>query len=136
MHCRRVDQEGREKLLPELNKLFAGMEADSPNVVRQKAITPKLLRHIIHDTNEAILNEPKDHAADLIVGAFFFAMRACEYVKTPVPGITKRESDLVASTSFPRSESASDTTILTCFPRRNSSQWYLKLRRMETDSKC
>ena len=90
MHCRRVDQEGREKLLPELNKLFAGMEADSPNVVRQKAITPKLLRHIIHDTNEAILNEPKDHAADLIVGAFFFAMRACEYVKTPVPGITKR----------------------------------------------
>ncbi|OEU10297.1 hypothetical protein FRACYDRAFT_247237 [Fragilariopsis cylindrus CCMP1102] len=87
LHCRRVDQEGREKLLPELNKLFAGMEADSPNVVRQKAITPKLLRHIIHDTDDAVLNEPKDHAAGLIVGAFFFAMRA---LKTPVPGITKR----------------------------------------------
>jgi hypothetical protein len=26
----------------------------------------------------------------LIVGAFFFAMRVCEYVKTPVPGKTKR----------------------------------------------
>jgi hypothetical protein len=66
------------------------MEANSPNVVRQKAITPKLLRHLIYPTNTAVVNEPKDHAADLMVGAFFFAMRACEYVRTPIPGKTKR----------------------------------------------
>jgi hypothetical protein len=66
------------------------MEARSPNTVRQKAITPKLLRYLIYNTNNAVINDPTDHAADLIVGAFFFAMRACEYVKTPVSGKTKR----------------------------------------------
>ena len=30
------------------------------------------------------------HAADLIIGAFFFAMRACEYSVTPLPGRTVR----------------------------------------------
>ena len=90
MHCRRGKQEERETFVPDLAKLFSGMEAKSPNTVRQKAITPKLLRHIIYSTSSAVVNDPTDHAADLIVGGFFFAMRACEYVKTPVPGKTKR----------------------------------------------
>jgi len=30
-----------------------------------------------------------DHTVDLIVGAFFFDMRSCEYVHTPTPGRTK-----------------------------------------------
>ena len=36
-----------------------------------------------------MVNTPDDHAVDLIVGAFFFAMRSCEYVHTPTPGRTK-----------------------------------------------
>jgi hypothetical protein len=90
LHWRRGNQEERESFTPDLNKLFLGMEARSPNTVRQKAITPKLLRYLIYSTNNAVINDPTDHAADLIVGAFFFAMRACEYVKNPVPGKTKR----------------------------------------------
>ena len=66
------------------------MEANSLNFIRQKAIPPKLLQHIIYPTSSAILNEPKDHATNLIVRALFFAMGACEYVKTPVPGRTRR----------------------------------------------
>jgi hypothetical protein len=31
-----------------------------------------------------------DHAVDLIIAAFFFAMRSCEYTKTPKEGLTKR----------------------------------------------
>jgi hypothetical protein len=31
-----------------------------------------------------------DHAADIIIGAFFFAMRSCEYTLAPAPGRTKR----------------------------------------------
>ena len=88
LHHRCGDQEEGEKLLPGLNKLFSGMEANSLNVIRQKAITPKLLPYL--PTSSAILNEPKDHAANLIVRAFFFAMRACEYVKIPVPAKTRR----------------------------------------------
>jgi hypothetical protein len=90
LHCRHRDQEEKETFTPDLNKLFSGMEANSPNTVRQKAITPKLLRYLIYTTSATVNNDPTDHAADLIVGAFFFAMRACEYVKTPVPGKTKR----------------------------------------------
>jgi hypothetical protein len=91
LHCRRGNQEERESFTPDLNKLFLlGMEARSPNTVRQKAMTPKLLRYLIYNTHNAVINNPTDNAADLIVGAFFFAMRACEYVKTPVPGKTKR----------------------------------------------
>jgi hypothetical protein len=30
------------------------------------------------------------HTADLVLGAFFFAMRSCEYTKTARPGRTKR----------------------------------------------
>jgi hypothetical protein len=90
LHCHHGNQEERESFTPDLNKLFLGMEARSPNTLRQKAITPKLLRYLIYSTNSAVINDPTDNAADLIVGAFFFAMRSCEYVKTPFPGKTKR----------------------------------------------
>jgi hypothetical protein len=40
-------------------------------------------------THPGVVNSAKDHAADLIIGAFFFAMRACEYVRTRVEGKTR-----------------------------------------------
>jgi len=73
--------------LPSLRRLFQAFDQLSPPPNRQRAVTPKLLRklrHLRHDHDPA-----KTHAVDLIVGAFFFAMRACEYVKTPVKGHTK-----------------------------------------------
>ena len=33
-------------------------------------------------------NNSEDHATDLIIGAFFFAMRSCEFTKVTVPGKT------------------------------------------------
>jgi hypothetical protein len=36
-----------------------------------------------------VRNDPDDHAADLIGGGFFFAMRSCEYSKPAVAGKTK-----------------------------------------------
>jgi hypothetical protein len=65
------------------------MESLAPNVKRQKALSPSLLRHLLVGTHPGVGNSAKDHAADLIIGAFFFAMRACEYVKTPVEGKTR-----------------------------------------------
>jgi hypothetical protein len=90
LHCRCGNQEERESFTPDLNKLFLGMEAKSPNTVRQKVITPKLLWYLVYNTNNEAVNDPTEHAADLIVGAFFFTMRACEYAKPPIPGKTKR----------------------------------------------
>jgi hypothetical protein len=58
---------------------------------RQKAITPCLLRRLFQLSHRRIVRANEyDHAADIIIGAFFFAMRSCEYTLTPTPGKTKR----------------------------------------------
>ena len=61
----------------------------------QKAITPRLLKALFRDlvgrrktTNSS--NDIMCHLADLVLGAFFFAMRACEYSATPKVGRTRR----------------------------------------------
>lgn len=63
--------------------------ADGP-VKRQKALTPKFLRklHLLGATTD-IRSNVYDHAVDLIIGAYFYAMRSCEYVKPTKPGKTK-----------------------------------------------
>ena len=76
------------RFLPSLKRLFKAFENLSPPPNRQKAITPKLLRSLRSYQQPGLRNHPDDHAIDLIIGAFFFAMRACEYVKTPKPGKT------------------------------------------------
>ena len=38
--------------------------------------------------SRAILNDPEDHATDILIGAFFFAMRSCEYCNVPSEGKT------------------------------------------------
>ena len=72
-----------------MKRLFQAFANLSPAEKRQKAITPKLLKKLGSFTDKTnIRNTADDHAADLIVGSYFFAMRACEYVKTPKPGRT------------------------------------------------
>jgi hypothetical protein len=87
LHCRSFKNE--EQLKPYLRELFKEMEALAQNVKRQKAITPALLRYLLVGAHPSVVNSVNDHTADLIIGAFFFAMRACEYVKTPDKGKTK-----------------------------------------------
>jgi hypothetical protein len=74
---------------PELREVLKGLEETSPNKKIQKAMTPKLLRYMVHMTATVVVNDPVDHATDLIVGAFFFAMRSCEYVWSSRKGRTK-----------------------------------------------
>ena len=66
-------------MFPELKQLIAAMKLSSPNKKIQKALPPKLLRYMAMASSAGIVNEPVDHATDLIIKAFFFAMRACEY---------------------------------------------------------
>jgi hypothetical protein len=55
----------------------------------QKAVTPKLLRALARLASYEVINNAEDHAVDLVIAAFFFAMRSCEFVHTPTPGQTK-----------------------------------------------
>jgi hypothetical protein len=52
---------------------------------RHKAITPKLLHKFFKVLASGTRNSGKTaqaHTADLVLGAFFFAMRSCKYTKT------------------------------------------------------
>ena len=52
----------------------------SPSSKSQKAITPALLRCLAQYTASTLENNAEDNTADLIIGAFFFAIRSCEHV--------------------------------------------------------
>ena len=67
---------------------MSGVEKNDPLPKRQKALTPAFLS----DMHEATRTKEKDwqHASDLVRGAYFFAMRACEFCKTESPGRTRR----------------------------------------------
>jgi hypothetical protein len=69
-----------------LLKAVANVE-DPPN--RQKAITPKFLRHLHRLGSPTVQPCAIDHAVDLLIGGFFFATRPCEIVRTKDPGRTK-----------------------------------------------
>ena len=73
----------------DLRLLFRAMENTSPNTKQQKAVTPQLLRAMVHSSSEDVINDPEDHATDLIVGGYFFAMRSCEFAKAAKEGRTK-----------------------------------------------
>jgi hypothetical protein len=79
-------------MLPNIRALFKAYNNVDPAPKRQKAITPKLLQKLF-DSSGAGTPELCDTApavtADLVIGAFFFAKRACEYTTTPKPGKTK-----------------------------------------------
>jgi len=53
-------------------------------------MTPKLLRYMAAASSVDVVNNPVDRAMDLIIGAFFFAMKSCEFAWSSRPGKTKR----------------------------------------------
>ena len=73
----------------DLRLLFRAMDNTSPNTKQQKAVTPQLLRAMVHSSSEEVINDPQDHATDLVVGGYFFAMRSCEFAKAAKQGRTK-----------------------------------------------
>ena len=68
--------------------MIRGYEREDPPPRRQKAVTPGLLLDMVDYVKG--LPEWATHAADLIVGAYFFAMRACEFCSTEKPGRTRK----------------------------------------------
>jgi hypothetical protein len=82
---------GSNKLAPSIHLLFQAFNATDPAPKRQRAITPRLLQHLY--TFSYGMGDPSTllhaHTADLVCGAFFFAMGSCEFRLTPLPGKTK-----------------------------------------------
>ena len=68
--------------------LIKAMISILPSTKSQKAITPAFLRCMARYTSSELENNTEDHMADLIIGAFFFAMRSCEYAIPKEPGRT------------------------------------------------
>ena len=69
-------------------KHLAAIDSVSPARKYQKPITPEFLRCMACLASLAILNDPEDHATDIIIGAYFFAMRSCEFLDVPEQGRT------------------------------------------------
>ena len=65
-----------------------GIESKDPLPQRQKALTPEFLVDL-HKYAQGS-GKGEEHTADLIRGAYFFAMRACEFCRTESAGRTKR----------------------------------------------
>jgi hypothetical protein len=81
--------EGSTRVLPSIRSLFQSFNAVDPPPKRQRAITPKLLRQLYQFANTGHQSPTHAHAVDIICGAFFFAMRSCEYCLTATPGRTR-----------------------------------------------
>ena len=60
-----------------VQNLIKAMISISPSTKSQKAITPAFLRCMAQHTSHRLENSAEDHMVDLIIGAFFFAMRSC-----------------------------------------------------------
>ena len=72
----------------DVRKHLAAIESVSPARKYQKAITPEFLRCMASLASLEILNDPEDHATDIIIVAYFFAMRSCEFSDVPEKGRT------------------------------------------------
>ena len=87
-----LHNQGGSHLRPVFRALIRAYDNQDPAPNRQKAITPRLLR-AFYDSSGANTIALRDSApsvtANLVLGSFFFACRACEYTKTKLPGRTK-----------------------------------------------
>ena len=72
-----------------LNNVFKGKENISQRVKRQKAVTPQLLHYLASFSSRKIINNPEEHATDLMINKYFFLMRSCEFAKPAKKGKTK-----------------------------------------------
>jgi hypothetical protein len=79
---------GNGSIHPRIRALLTGFESNDPLPNRQKALTPTLLADM-HKV-AVTMSEEWEHTSDLVRGAYFFAMRACEFCKTEKPGRTRR----------------------------------------------
>lgn len=77
------------KFCSNLNDVFKAMENISPNIKHQKAVTPQLLHYLETFSSRKVTNNPEDHATNLMIGGYFFAMRSCEFSKATKGGKTK-----------------------------------------------
>mmetsp|Transcript_88827 Transcript_88827/g.173807 ORF Transcript_88827/g.173807 Transcript_88827/m.173807 type:complete len:355 (+) Transcript_88827:2886-3950(+) len=73
---------------PRIRLMIRGYERNDPPPRRQKAVTPAFLLDLVNYARG--FSEWAKHTADLIVGGYFFAMRACEFCRTEKPGRTRR----------------------------------------------
>jgi hypothetical protein len=62
-------------------------EVQDPPTKRQKALTPEMIQDSKRITRD--WGSVAEHTSDLVEGAFFFAMRACEFCKVAKQGKTK-----------------------------------------------
>ena len=79
---------GQGSIHPKIKSILIGMEKKDPLPNRQKALTPAFLIDMHNFVQD--LGKEWQHTSDLIRGAYFFAMRACEFCKTESPGRTRR----------------------------------------------
>jgi hypothetical protein len=77
------------RLVPAVRSFLQAFDNISPPEQRQKAVTPKLLRKLwaLSEGNDRA--DRYDHAIDLLIGSFFFAMRPRKFVKTTTRGRPK-----------------------------------------------
>jgi hypothetical protein len=81
---------GSTKLLPSVRALLRAFDKVDQPQNRQRAVTPKFLKALLAYCQATYARESiQCHPADLIMVAFFFAMRTCEYTRTARPGRTK-----------------------------------------------
>ncbi len=76
-----------------MRSLLKAFDNADPPPHRQKAITPKFIRkfyQLLTGPTGSVQHPPYTQTADITLGAYFFAMRSCEYTKTARPGRTKR----------------------------------------------
>jgi hypothetical protein len=89
----RVDERGITAFV--LQRTLKGLKSDDPPVKKQSPATPELIRLLA----SSAITVPLDHAiGNLACGAYFYAMRSCEYLK--VFGTRKTKLLLVEDIQF------------------------------------
>lgn len=88
------------QLRPSIRRLFTALDNTDPPKKRQKAVTPKFLRALYRQSgasNPKLSDSIMAHTADITIGAWFFAMRACEFTHQTQQRKTKpiRSRDIV-----------------------------------------
>lgn len=86
------EESNSNKLAPHIHKLIQAYDNQDPSQDREEAITPHHLRKIKQHIRE-LKHQTKlyhKHIPELLIGAFFFAMRSCEYSTVDTQGRTKR----------------------------------------------
>jgi hypothetical protein len=77
----RISSEGKTAI--SLRRILAGFKANDGNESKQKAIPISVIKQVDKLYPSSKDPDPAQRAtAQLIIGAFFFVMRSCEYSKT------------------------------------------------------